>query len=89
MKLNEILKTLTPNVLDRWELNDLLESQNIDLDIDNQLYDVHTSTKRFVYIPFMNMLLVIIVASIKFLLTMEFLLLDYKLIMKTQWIMTF
>lgn len=46
MKLNEILKTLTPNVLDRWELNDLLESQNIDLDIDNQLYDAHTSTKK-------------------------------------------
>lgn len=46
MKLNEILKTLTPKVLDRWELNDLLESQNIDLDIDNQLYDAHTSTKK-------------------------------------------
>ena len=45
MKLNEILKTLTPVTMDIWDVVDLIGSQNINLDIDYDLYKNHVSTK--------------------------------------------
>ena len=45
MKLNEILKTLTPVTMDIWDVIDLIANQNITLDIDYELYKNHVSTK--------------------------------------------
>lgn len=44
MKLNEILKTLTPVTMDIWDVIDLIVNQNINLDIDYELYKNHVST---------------------------------------------